>query len=223
MMARTLFAVVAGALLFAGLYSATMRGLADAEYTQARLLVGMPGPGKPAPKAENVPGAQAHLREALRLEPDNPHFVEQFARTYELTALGLDRNDPEAYQALRQSAAALRLAARMRPASPYVWADLALVKLRLDDMDYEFYGALQRAGRLGPWEPAVQLALVDMGLAVWWLLATPAKEWVVAALDRALLREQNEVRRLAKAHGTLPAVCAFPGTPPRLAAFCVRK
>jgi cytochrome c-type biogenesis protein CcmH/NrfG len=200
-----------------------MRGLADVEYTQARLLVPLPAPGKPAPSPEHVPAAQAHLREALRLEPDNPHFVEQFARTHELTALSLDPGDPEARQALRQSAAAFRLAARLRPGSPYVWTDLARVKLRLDDMDFEFYGALDRARRLGPWEPAVQLGLVDMGLAAWPMLATSAQEWVVAALDRALLREEAEVRRIARAHGTLALACEMPYKPPRLTDFCVKK
>jgi hypothetical protein len=222
-MARVLLIAVAGVLLCAGIYSATLRGLADAEYTQARLLVGLAAPGAPAPRAERVSGALAHLGEALRLEPDNPHFVEQFARMHELQAIALAAGDPAARQALRQSAAAFRLAARIRPGSPYVWADLARVKLRLDDMDFEFYGALERAARLGPWEPAVQLAIVDIGLAAWSLLAAPARDWVVGALDRALLRDGAEVRRITTAHGGLTSACALAQLPPRLAAWCVKK
>lgn len=222
-MSRLIFLFVGGALLCAGIYAATMRGLADVEYTQARLLVPLPAPGKPAPGAEHVPGALAHLREAIRLEPDNPHFVEQFARMHELAALSLEPSDPAIRQELRQAAAAFRLAARQRPGSPYVWTDLARIKLRLDDMNFEFYGALDRARRLGPWEPAVQLGIVDMGLAAWPYLASPAKDWVVAALDRALLREEAEVRRIAKAHGTLAGACLLAEARSRLAAFCVRK
>ena len=220
---RTAVLVVVGALLCAGIYSATMRGLADVEYTQARLLVPLPAPGGPAPKAEHVPGAQAHLREALRLEPGNPHFVEQFARTHELTALSLDRSDPEAYQALRESLAGFRAAALLRPGSPYVWADIALLKYRLDDMDFEFYGALERAARLGPWEPGVQVAMADIGLAAWNYLARPAQGWVIGALDRGLLRQQADLLRLARSHGTLPLVCEERNLPSRLAAFCVKK
>ena len=52
----------------------------------------------------------------------------------------------------------------MRPGSPYVWASIALLKLRLGEMDAEFYGALERAARLGPWEPAVQIAIADSAL-----------------------------------------------------------
>lgn len=78
-------------MLCAGIYSATLRGLADADSTQARLLVGLPALGAPAPRAERVSGALAYLLEALRLEPDSPHFVEQFARMRPGPALRLGR------------------------------------------------------------------------------------------------------------------------------------
>jgi hypothetical protein len=110
----------------------------------------------------------------------------------------------------------------MRPGSPYVWASIAALKLRLDDTDFEFYGALDRAGRLGPWEPAVQLVLAEIGLASWNWLATPAKAWVLAAMDRALLRQQAEIRRIAAVHRTLPLVCKEARLPPRVAALCVK-
>lgn len=218
-----MFLVVGGALLCAGIYSATMRGLADVEYTQARLLVGLSGSGKPAPRSEYVSGALAHMREAQRLEPNNPHFVEQVARLQEMAALHLERGDPDAREGLRHSLAGMRAAALLRPGSAYVWADIALLKYRLDDMDFEFYGSLERAARLGPWEPGVQLALADIGLAAWNYLARPAQAWVIGALDRGLLRQQADLLRIGKRHGTLPLVCAEPQLPARLAAFCVKK
>src|SRR5512143_1930905 len=95
----------------------------------------------------------------------------------------------------------------MRAGSPYVWVIIAALKLRLDDLDFEFYGALERAERFGHWEPAVQLAIAQVGLAGWSLLAQPAKLLVLDAIARALPRQGAEIRRLAKAHGTLPQVC----------------
>jgi hypothetical protein len=111
----------------------------------------------------------------------------------------------------------------MRPGSPYAWASIALLKLRLGQMDAEFYGALERAAQFGPWEPAVQVAIADAGLAAWRRLAPPAKALVVADLERALLRQAPEIRRIAAAHGTLPLVCGEPALPPRLAALCVKN
>lgn len=103
----------------------------------------------------------------MALERFNPHFVEQAARLQELRVLGLQSRDPALRDGLRQSLARYREAAAMRPGSPYVWAGIAMLKARLNDMDFEFYGALERAARLGPWEPQVQIALIDLGLATW--------------------------------------------------------
>ncbi len=229
----------AAALLAAGMHAALTRGLADAHYTQARvtlaagtLAAGKPAAGKPAagtraksaPRPEALAAALASLGQALALEPSNPNFVEHSARLHELRALGLPRGGREARDGLRQSLAQYREAAAMRPGSPYVWASIAMLNLRLRDLDFEFYSALEHAGRLGPWEPQVQLAMIDVGLAAWKWLSGPGKESVLGALDRGLLRQGPDIGRLAAVQGNLPQVCAEAGGRlPRLAAFCARK
>ena len=45
---------------------------------------------------------------------------------------------------------------------------------------------------------------------------------MIADLERALLRQAPEVRRIAAAHGTLPLVCAEAALPPRLSRLCVK-
>jgi hypothetical protein len=221
---RTIGALLAAGLLAAGMHAAALRGLADAHYTSARLTLAEGTPARGAPRPESLSLALVSVREALAFEPSNPHFVEQSARLQELRALGLRGGGPAMYDGLRQSLAQYREAAAMRPGSPYVWASIAMLKVRLNDMDFEFYGALERAGRLGPWEPQVQIAMIDIGLATWTWLARPGKDWVLGALERGLLRQAPEVRRIAAVHGTLPQVCAEAGNRlPRLAALCVRK
>ena len=216
----------AAALLIAGLYAAAVRGVADAHYTSARLTLAEAAPANraPPPRPEALASAQASLRAALAFEPSNPLFVEQSARLQELRALALRRSDPAMRDGLRQSLAQYRVAAAMRPGSPYVWANIAMLKARLNDTDFEFYGALERADRLGPWEPQVQIAMIDVGLAAWTWLARPGRDLVLGALERGLLRQAPEVRRIAAIHGTLPQVCADAGGRlPRIAALCVRK
>jgi tetratricopeptide (TPR) repeat protein len=209
--ARGALALFGAALLIVGIHAAAVRGLADVHCTNARLVLSAAAQANRPPEAGELAEARVSLREALRFEPSNPLFVEQFARTEEIAA------------ALAQSLAGWREAARMRPGSPYAWASIALLKLRLGQMDAEFYGALERAAQLGPWEPPVQIAIADAGLAAWRRLTPPAKTLVIAALERALLRQEPELRRIAAAHGTLTLVCAGDALPPRLAAFCVKK
>jgi hypothetical protein len=211
---RTALVAFGFALLAAGIYAAAIRGLADVHFTRARLSL--------EAKLDNLALVQSGLQEASRLEPANPMFVERLANLREQRALDLDRNDPAARTILLEALGGHREAARMRPGSSYAWASIALLKLRLDQMDFEFYGALERAARLGPWEPQVQIALADIGLASWRLLAEPAKIIVRAALERALRREEREIRRLAAAHRSLPLICAEGPLPLRLAALCVK-
>jgi hypothetical protein len=227
-MARAVFALLGAALLIAGIHAAAVRGLADAHYTHARMVLSAATQTKRQPEAGELAQARASLREALRFEPSNPLFVEQSTRVDEMQAfamrgLVMQRGDPPARTALGESLARWREAARMRPGSPYAWASIALLKLRLGELDAEFTSALERAAQFGPWEPQVQIAIADAGLAAWRRLAPPAKDLVVADLERALLRQAPEIRRIASAHGTLPLVCAGAALPPRLAAFCVKN
>ena len=224
MRARSFAALFSAAILAAGIYTATQRGLADVHSTNARLALAAGANADRTPRSETIAPALASLREARMFEPSNPHYVEQVARLRELQALRLEPRDPARREGLRQSLAQYREAAALRPGSPYVWASIAMLKVRLNDMDFEFYGALERAGRLGPWEPQVQLAMIDVGMASWGWLARPGKEWVLGALERGLLREAPEIKRIAAVHGTLPQLCAdVGGQSPRIAALCVRK
>jgi hypothetical protein len=224
MIPRAPVALLGAALLGLAAYSAGLRGLADAHYTDARLTLAESVAQKRAARPEELSVALASVGQALAFEPSNPMFVEQAARMQELRALGLPARDPGIREGLRNSLAQYREAAAMRPGSPYVWASIALLKVRLNDVDFEFYGALERAGRLGPWEPQVQIAMIDVGLAIWPWLAKPGRNLVIGALERGLVRETPEIKRIAAIHGSLPQVCAEAGARlPRTVALCVRK
>jgi hypothetical protein len=223
-MLRTAGLLLAVVLLLAGIHDAVRRGLADAYYTSARLTLAQALPEKGAPRPPELAAAIASMRHALALEPDNPHFVEQTARLRDIATIGLPADDPALREGLKESLARYREAARMRPGSPYVWASIAALKARLDELDYEFYGSLQRADSLGRWEPAVQLALADVGLATWRLLPYSAKQLVLGAIERGMRRQEVELRRIAATHGSLERVCAeetrLRGTP---TGICVKK
>jgi hypothetical protein len=221
---RLALSVLGAGLLAAGIYAAVLEGLADAHYYNVRIPLTEADRAKRAPDAATLAGAQASLALALALDPTNPLYVEQRARLHEMEALRLPRGSAQARVLLHQALVDFRTAALMRPGSPYAWAAIASLKLRLDNLDFEFYGALDRAARYGRWEPAVQLALADIGLAGWRLLAQPAKQLALDAIARAWPRQERELRRLAVAHGTLPLVCdEVPRLRPQGIALCVRN
>lgn len=58
----------------------------------------------------------------------------------------------------------LRAAALLRPASPYVWSELAEAKARAGNFDGEFRQAFERALALGPQEPRVLRQLLGLVL-----------------------------------------------------------
>jgi hypothetical protein len=114
----------------------------------------------PAPEDWNR--ARRDLQRVRTFDPDNPAHAETLARWYERYALRLPPSSGVAAAYLEQSAAHLRTALVSRPGSPYAWASLAAVKLRLGQLDAEFHAAVENARRLGPWEPGVQRALVEI-------------------------------------------------------------
>jgi hypothetical protein len=205
--ARIAVPLIAAPLFVAGIHAAALGGLADAHYYNARTILSAAAKAKRLPEADGLASAQLSLASAQALEPANPLFLEQQARVHEMQALQLPRTDPAARALLKQALAEFRNAAVMRPGSPYAWSAIAALKLRLDELDFEFYGALERADRYGRWEPGVQLALADVGLAAWRLLPRPAKLLVLGAVERGMRRQGPELRRIAATHGSLERVC----------------
>jgi hypothetical protein len=179
--------------------AAALRGWSDAEYYSARRAIAKWDAPARTPEAD-WRRAQAALEGAYGREPDNPLYAEELGRVHEWRALARAAPDPGARTQLRAALASFRAAARMRPASAAAWANIALVKFRLEEMDYEFYGALDRAERMGPWEPFVQRSLADIGFASWSWLAAPGREIAAGAIERGLVNQEEAIKRVARLH-----------------------
>jgi hypothetical protein len=207
---RIALALGAIAILIAAVHAAALRGLADLAYFPARsTLNAWSKKGIPPTPAQWVAARDA-LAEARRLEPDNPLFVEETGRLYEKRVAGADPAQPVARSFLERALGEFRRAARMRPASPFAWTNIALVKFRLGDLNAEFRAAIENAARLGPWEPGVQRTLADIGFAGWRDLDAPVRAVVSAAIERGLFTQPKEIERLAKIDDRAAAFCADP-------------
>jgi hypothetical protein len=81
----------------------------------------------------------------------------------------------------------------------------------LPEADAEFEAALRNAATLGPWEPEVQLAIVEAGFTQWAQLTPPARAAVRDTAARALRWQDKALFALARRAGRLDVVCALPG------------
>lgn len=215
--------IVIAALLVGAIYHAAMRGLADAAYVPARHAIVQWTRSDTAPGPAEWRAVRDAVQAARDQEPDNPLFVEEMGRLYELRTRGLDPRQPVIQAFLARALEEFRMAARMRPASPTTWANIALLKLRLGALDAEFYAAVERAARLGPWEPGVQLRLSAIGLNAWSKLNPAGRMLAVAAAERGLQMQPRALERVLKAGSERAGFCAgVPANAPRTALACAR-
>jgi hypothetical protein len=207
---RVVLALGAAALLLAALHAAAVRGLADLAYFPTRGMLDAWSRKSVAPTPAQWVAARDALAEAQRLEPDNPLFVEEIGRLYEKRVAAADPAQVVVRSYLERALAEFRRAARMRPASPFAWTNVALVKFRLNALDAEFRAAIENAARLGPWEPGVQRSLADIGFAGWRELSPPVRTVIAGAIERALITQPTAIERLARIDDRAAAFCADP-------------
>lgn len=160
-----------------------------------------------------------YFTDSLDYAPDNPWAFEA------LGALDLARMRLSGipHQALAYSWAArqrFRHALQERPASPFLWANLALSKLYLDEFDAEFLAALRNADELGPWEPRSQQTVVFVGLATWERLASEDRRRVVGGLERGAVWNSAKMLEIVKSFGRFDLICPMKGYHGKVDAQC---
>lgn len=152
------------------------------------------------------------IRDALlhsqRLEPGNPATAEELGSLYSLNVRNVDAGTTLGAQrekALEQYSRAVEL----RPTSPYSWANIAWTKYHLGQVDADFYRALDNAIRLGPWEPEIQMVIVDFGLALWDELPPDMRPKILAVARNGQERQAENILAIARKRGRLAEVCKF--------------
>lgn len=151
-----------------------------------------------------------YFTDSLDYAPGNPWAFEA------LGALDLARMRLSGipHQALAYAWAArqrFRHALRERPASPFLWANLALSKLYLDEIDAEFLAALRNADALGPWEPRSQQTVVFVGLATWKKLDPEDRRRVLGGLERGAVWNSGKMLEIVKSFGRYDLICPMKG------------
>jgi len=149
-----------------------------------------------------------YLSESLRYSPNNAWSLEEMG-AFQLRRMRA-ATDPVLATALARSANAdFHLALIERPTSPFTWANLALSKLYLDELDDELFAALRHADELGPWEPEIQQSVLFVGLAVWHKLGTAQRAELVRTLERAMRRNAQRVTEIVKTFNRFDLLCGL--------------
>jgi len=186
------------------------RGLADLRAFEARNLIQGWELQRRAPSTADWTRARARLSEARALDPGHPAYAEETGRLYLARALQLPPAEALARDYARQGLEYHRAAVRLRPGASHSWANIALLKGRLPEADAEFEAALRNAALLGPWEPDVQLVVVEAGFTQWARLTPAARTAVRETAARALRWQDAQIFTLARRTGRLDVLCAAP-------------
>jgi hypothetical protein len=158
-------------------------------------------------RGDELSRAIAGAARSLEIAPESAFALE------EMGALQVSRLrsavDPQvAVAAARAAHAYFKSSLLRRPSSPNAWANLALAKFYLVEIDAELFDALARSAEYGPWEPQSQLTALFVGLGVWNQASAAQREMILAIRDRAVLRSAEEVTEMAKGFNRPELGCA---------------
>ncbi len=165
-------------------------------------------PGSRAPGAAEIGGVAKYFSESLGYVPDNPWALEG-AGAMDLARMRASRIPREALAATKDARMHFRQALRQRPTSPFLWANLALTKLYLNEIDDELFAALRHADELGPWEQTVQQTNLFVGLAAWQDLDPDLRQALVRSIQRGASRNPQKMFEIVKSYTRFDLVCAI--------------
>ena len=160
------------------------------------------------PSMAQITRAANYFTESLEYAADNPWALEN-AGALDLAKMRASVNPRQAYAAARDARARFRRALAQRPTSPFLWANLALAKLYLDEIDDELLAALRHADELGPWDPSVQEKVLFVGLAVWPELDPGIRQSLARSIERGGARNAQGMLKIVKSYARFDLVCTI--------------
>ena len=164
---------------------------------------------RPQPMAE-INRVAGFFEDSLAFSPGNPWALEGIGALH-LARMRLTPVPEQAVAYARDARSRFREALRQRPTSPFLWANLALAKLYLDEVDAEFLAALRHADELGPWEPASQLVVLFVSLAAWAKLDPGHRRATALVIERGGVHNALKMFDIVKSYGRIELVCGLKG------------
>jgi hypothetical protein len=151
-----------------------------------------------------------YFSDGLGYVPTNPWALEGLG-VIDLARVRVSKAPTEALDFAVQAHSRFRAALKERPTSPFLWANLAMSKLYLDQIDTEFSLALRHADELGPWEPGSQQVVLFAGLATWEKLDVAQRRAIERVVERGALRNSSRMFEIVRMYRRLDLVCTLSG------------
>ena len=168
---------------------------------------------------QEINRAALYFTDSLDYVPDNPWALENLG-ALDLARMRLSTIPRQALAYTWAARGRFRMALRQRPASAFLWANLALSNLYLDQIDGEFLAALRNANELGPWEPATQATVLFAGFAAWDRLDSGDREMLTGVLQRGAVRNGTKMVEIVKSFGRWDLICGRKGYHKQVDANC---
>ena len=137
-------------------------------------------------------------KQAVKLSNNNPLYLDVLADVYQW---GLYQNfESNSAKVVEEAMQLYQLSIQNRPVWPVTWANMAMLKWRINEFDSEFKLYLNQADKLGRSQPEVHLLFTELGLAAYKArhpLYTEYQQRIKHRLYQALLTPQSRDRALA--------------------------
>ena len=164
--------------------------------------------------------ADQHLQRALARFPDKPDYRDLSGRLKELQAGQPGMVGGNRRELLQAAAQDYLQALAVRPLWPYSWANLLGVKSGLNEVDAEFRLALIRSVETGPWEPRVQIQVLESGLKHWDSLGKGDRALVQRQLAAAVTVQPRLVFERVRQFGRADLLCPLAVEQPQIEYYC---
>jgi len=195
------------ALAFVAVQCARL-GVAGFLVQSAQDEIGAWTPASPKPSMAQIRRATMNYTNSLGYIQDNPWALEGLG-AMDLARMRVSAIPREALAVTRSARERFRQALLQRPTSPFLWANLALAKLYLDEIDDELLTALRQADELGPWEPTVQQTVLFVGLAAWQDLDADLRQNVARTIERGATRNTRQMFDIVNSYTRFDLICAI--------------
>jgi len=206
-------------ILIGLIITAGFRGLADVNVQSARRSLVLWESDVNALNNKEWTIAYDDVSKAVSQDPLNPELLILMANVQEWK-IYLDKDDEENNYYLGLALKNYRKAAELRPAWPYSWSQISLVKYRMGEIDQELQQAIENATKTGPWEPGVQQIIAEVGLSVWQELDFALREIIVRNIHRGITMQSILMLNILKKYGQLKMVCYQKKKDPVITKFC---
>ena len=172
------------------------------------------------PADERWRQAAQYFNDSLRYSPRNPYALEALG-THEITGMRSGTDVSRSSNEILLSATdRLRRALAERPTSPNAWANLALAKLFLSELDEELFRAIRHADELAPWESDIQRAVLISSLGAWAKLDATQQAATAQTVARAAQRDLPALGRLLQNFRRLDLLCESGNRDTKVLDYC---